>query len=134
VYCRRGDGAAALQAAVRAHNLAVVVRDPKAQAQTAATVAQAHLLLGDAPAAIEWIDDSLTIARATYPYLEAEALILLATARHRTGNPTAAANAANEAAAIARAHGYHLLEAGAVAVKAVLEDGGGLRSGGGGAE
>jgi DNA-binding SARP family transcriptional activator len=111
LYSQRGDGAAALQVALRAHHLAILVRDRKAQAQTASTVAQAHLTLGDAPAAIEWIEDCLTIARGTYPYLEAEALIALATARRDTGDTTSAAVAAEQAASIAAACGFRLLEA-----------------------
>ena len=108
---QRGDGPAALRAALRAHQLANVVRDRKALAQTAATVAQAHLTLGDAPAAIEWIEDCLTIARGTYPYIEAEALLALATARSDTGDAIAATNAAEQAASIARSCGFRLLEA-----------------------
>ncbi|MEV0286992.1 BTAD domain-containing putative transcriptional regulator [Kribbella sp. NPDC050820] len=108
LYSQRGDGAAALQAALRAHHLAIVVRDRKAQAQTASTVAEAYLTLGDAPSAIEWIEDCLTIARGTYPYLEAEALIALATARN---DPTSA----QQAASIARSCGFRLLEAQAMA-------------------
>ncbi|MFG1817809.1 BTAD domain-containing putative transcriptional regulator [Kribbella sp. NPDC049174] len=110
LYSQRGDGTAALQAALRAHHLAIVVRDRKAQAQTASTVAQAHLTLGDTPAAIQWIEDCLTIARGTYPYLETEALLALATARRATGDTTAATNAAEQAASIARSCGYRLLE------------------------
>ncbi|WP_158441204.1 BTAD domain-containing putative transcriptional regulator [Kribbella steppae] len=111
LHSQRGDGAAALQAALRAQHLAIIVRDRKAQAQTASTVAQAHLTLGDAPAAIDWIEDCLTIARGAYPYVEAEALLALATARHRTGDTTAATNAAEQAASIATSCGFHLLEA-----------------------
>jgi tetratricopeptide (TPR) repeat protein len=110
LYSQRGDGAAALQAALRANELAIVVRDPKAQAQSASTVAQAHLTLGDTQAAIQWVEDCLTIARGTYPYLEAEALITLATARYATGDAKGAMQAAEEAAAIAGACGYRLLE------------------------
>jgi len=60
-------------------------------------VAEAHLALGDALAAIEWIEECLTIASGTYPYLEAQALLALATARRDTGDATAATNAAEEA-------------------------------------
>nr|WP_239062903.1 BTAD domain-containing putative transcriptional regulator [Streptomyces sp. SID13031] len=107
---QRGDGSAALRAALRAHHLAIVVRDRKAMAQTAATVAQAHLTLGDAPAAIEWIEDCLTIARGAYPYIEAEALLALATARRSTGDAMAATDAAQQAASIAGSCGFRLLE------------------------
>ncbi|WP_165949383.1 BTAD domain-containing putative transcriptional regulator [Kribbella turkmenica] len=107
---QRGDGAAALRTALRAHHLALIVRDRKAQAQTASTVAQAHLTLGDVPVATEWIEDCLAIARGTYPYLETEALLALSTARRATGDETAATAAAAQAAAIARACGFRLLE------------------------
>lgn len=116
LYSQRGDGAAALASALRAHQLAVVVRDRKALAQTAATVAAAHLTLGDATAAIRWIEDCLTIARGAYPYIEAEALIALATARRGTGDTTAATKAAERAASIARSCGFRLLEAQATAL------------------
>jgi DNA-binding SARP family transcriptional activator/tetratricopeptide (TPR) repeat protein/DNA-binding XRE family transcriptional regulator len=108
---QRGDGPAALRAALRAHQLAIVVRDRKALAQTAATVAPAHLTLGDAAAAIEWVEDCLTIARGAYPYIEAEALLALATARRDSGDAMAATNAAEQAASIARSCGFRLLEA-----------------------
>ncbi|WP_433167085.1 BTAD domain-containing putative transcriptional regulator [Kribbella sp. CA-247076] len=110
LYSQRGDGAAAVQAALRAHHLAIAVRDRKAQAQTASTLAQAQLTLGDTPAALEWIETSLSIARGTYPYVEAEALIALAQARHRAGDEVAATDAAEQAMSIARSCGYRLLE------------------------
>jgi ATP/maltotriose-dependent transcriptional regulator MalT len=74
-------------------------------------VARAHLTLGDAAAAIEWVEDCLTIARGAYPYIEAEALLALATARHDSGDTMAATNAAEQAASIARSCGFRLLEA-----------------------
>nr|WP_272954980.1 BTAD domain-containing putative transcriptional regulator [Kribbella shirazensis] len=111
LYSRRGDGATALRTALRAHQLALVVRDRKAQAQTASAVAEAHLALGDAAAALHWIEECLAIARSSYPYLEAEALLVLAAARHRTGATTAAADAAAQAAAIAASCGFRWLEA-----------------------
>ncbi|MEJ1106123.1 BTAD domain-containing putative transcriptional regulator [Kribbella sp. CCNWLW197] len=111
LYSQRGDGATALPVALRAHHLAIVVRDRKAQAQTASTVAQAHLTLGDIPAAIEWIEDCLTIARGTYPYIEAEALIASATARRDIGDTASAKEAAEQAASIAASCGFRLLEA-----------------------
>ncbi|RZT16717.1 DNA-binding SARP family transcriptional activator [Kribbella sp. VKM Ac-2569] len=116
LYSQRGEGTAALRTALRAHQLAIVVRDRKAQAQTASAVAEAHLALGDATAAIDWIEDCLTIARATYPFLETHALLTLSTAQTQAGNPTAAVNAATQAASIAHTHGFHLLNAQAAAV------------------
>ncbi|MFI7063792.1 BTAD domain-containing putative transcriptional regulator [Kribbella sp. NPDC050124] len=109
-YAQCGDGPAALQAALRAHHLAIVVRDRKAQAQTASAVAQAYLTLGDVPTATEWIEDCLTIARGVYPYLEAEALIALATARSAAGDTTSAHQAAEQARSIATSCGFRLLE------------------------
>ncbi|WP_020392373.1 hypothetical protein [Kribbella catacumbae] len=67
-----------------------------ATAQTAATVAQAHLALGDAPAAAQWFEDSLAIARNVYPYIEARALVGLATARLTTNDPTSATQSAQQ--------------------------------------
>ncbi|WP_157630756.1 hypothetical protein [Kribbella catacumbae] len=63
LYSQGGDGVTALEVGLRAHDLALVLRDRKAQAQTAATVAQVHLALDDASAAIEWSEDCLAIAR-----------------------------------------------------------------------
>ena len=117
LYSQRGDGAAALEAALRAHHLAIVVRDPKAQAQSASTVARAHLTLGDTPAAVEWVETCLTIARGMYPYLEAEALITLATARRSTGDSASGIHAAERAASIAASCGFRLLEKQAAAVE-----------------
>ncbi|MEU8223526.1 BTAD domain-containing putative transcriptional regulator [Kribbella sp. NPDC048915] len=111
LHSRRGDGAAALQTALRAHELAKLVRDPKAQAQTASAVAQAQLTLGDPAAALEWIEACLAIARDTYPYLEAEALLTLASAQLATGDHSAAALSAEQAALIAKACGFELLAA-----------------------
>ena len=116
LYSQRGEGTPALRAALRAHQLAIVVRDRKAQAQTASAVAEAHLALGDAIAAIDWIEDCLTIARATYPFLETCALLTLSTAQTQAGDPAAAAEAATRAASIAHTHGFHLLEAQAAAL------------------
>ncbi|TDC26137.1 helix-turn-helix domain-containing protein [Kribbella albertanoniae] len=109
LYVQRGDGPAALQAAHRAYELAVTIQDPAAQAKTAATVAQVQLALGDAPAAVRWIETCLPIARGTYPYLEAEALITLSQARRAIGEPAAATEAAVQAASIAAACGFRLL-------------------------
>ena len=109
LHGQRGEGAAALETATRAHDLAIIVRDRKAQAQTAATVAQAHLTLGDAPAATEWVDRCLRIARDAYPFIETRALVCLATARHSVGDTGGAADAAERAAAIAGSCGFHLL-------------------------
>ncbi len=116
LYSQRGEGTAALRTALRAHQLAIVVRDRKAQAQTASAVAEAHLALGDATAAIDWIEDCLTIARSTYPFLETYALLTLSTAQTHAGNPAAATKAASQAAAIAHAHGFHLLKSQATAL------------------
>ncbi|MFF0342785.1 BTAD domain-containing putative transcriptional regulator [Kribbella sp. NPDC004875] len=111
LHAERGDGVAALRTALQAHLLANVVRDRKAQAQTAAAVAQAHLTLDDHQAALKWSEDCLAVARGTYQYIEAEALLSLAAAHHHTGNKPAATQAATEAATIATACGFHRLRA-----------------------
>ncbi|TCC38688.1 BTAD domain-containing putative transcriptional regulator [Kribbella speibonae] len=116
LHRQRGDTATALQVATRAHELATTVRDRKAIAQTAATVAQAHLALGDPTAAAQWFDDSLTIARGVYPFIEARALLGLATARLAANEPTSASHAANQALTIATTCGFHLLAQKASAV------------------
>lgn len=110
LHRQRGDTVIALEVARRAHELAIVVRDRKATAQTAATVAYAHLALGDTPAAARWFEDSLTIAHDTYPFVEARALVGLAAARLAAGDPTSASQAANQAHSIAVSCGFHLLE------------------------
>ncbi|GAA1681216.1 tetratricopeptide repeat protein [Kribbella yunnanensis] len=109
LYVQRGDGPAALQAAHRAYELAIAIHDPAAQAKTAATVAQVQLALGDAPAAVRWIETCLPLARGTYPYLEAEALITLSRARRAIGEQAAATEAAVQAATIAADCGFRLL-------------------------
>lgn len=102
-------GTRALETAERAHDLATVLRDRKAQAQTAATVAAAHLELGDFHAAIEWSESCLAIARDTYPYFEAQALIVLASAHRGTGDEAGAVAATSRAASIAATCGFTLL-------------------------
>ncbi|MGW7683998.1 BTAD domain-containing putative transcriptional regulator [Kribbella sp. NPDC054772] len=111
LHGQRGDGPAALRTALEANRLATVVRDRKAQAQTAATVAQSHLTLGDHQAALDWAETCLAIARDTYPYIETEALLSLAAAHNHTGNEPAATKAAAEAATIAATCGFHRLRA-----------------------
>ncbi|WP_405062432.1 helix-turn-helix domain-containing protein [Kribbella sp. NBC_01505] len=130
LYAQRGDGPAALQAALRAYEIAVAIYDPAAQAKTAVTIAQVQLALGDAPAAVQWIETSLTIARGAYPYLESEALITLSGARQAIGEQAAAIEAAVQAAAIAAACGFRLLGEQAAALVDVLQLGqGGLEVG-----
>lgn len=116
LHIQRGDGTLALDLSQRAHDLATALQDRKAQAQTGTTVAQAHLALGAADAAIKQSDQSLSIARDLYPYNEAEALLVLATALPRTGDPVGALEAAKLAAAIAATRGFGLLEAEATAL------------------
>lgn len=110
LHRQRGDTATALEVGRRAHELAITVRDRKATAQTAATVAYAHLALGDATAAAQWFEDSLAIAHNAYPFVEARALVGLAAARHALGDPTSARVAAKQAQSIAASCGFHLLE------------------------
>ncbi|ADB31093.1 transcriptional regulator, SARP family [Kribbella flavida DSM 17836] len=110
LYSQEGNGVAALQTALRAYDLATHIRDRKAQAQTAATVAEAQLRVGDPHAAIEWSETCLSIARGAYPYFETQALLALASARRSTGAAASAADATEQAASIARACGFALLE------------------------
>lgn len=100
-----------METAARAHDLATVIRDRRTQAQTAATVAAAHLNLGDVQAAIEWSESCLTIARDTYPYFETQALLVLASAHRSTGDALSAAAATARAASIAATRGFTRLEA-----------------------
>jgi hypothetical protein len=80
-------------------------------------VAQAHLALGDTPAAAQWYEDCLIIARDSYPYIEARALAGLAATRLSTGDPTSARHTAEQAAKIAGSRGYRLLEEQALATQ-----------------
>ncbi|TWD83706.1 DNA-binding SARP family transcriptional activator [Kribbella amoyensis] len=119
LHLQRGDAVTALQVATRAHEPATTVRDRKATAQTAATVAHTYLALGDATAARQWFDDSLAIARKVYPFIEARALVGLAAARLTAGDSLSATRAAEEALSIAGACGFDLL---AQKASAVLHD------------
>jgi DNA-binding SARP family transcriptional activator len=110
LHRQRGDAVTALAMAEQAHGMAVAVNDPKATAQTAATVAHAHLALDDTAAAARWFEDCLAIAHDTYPFLEARALAGLATALLAAGDPDAAASTAKRAIEIAVSCGYRLLE------------------------
>jgi hypothetical protein len=110
LHRQRGDAAIALEVARQAHDMAITVHDKKVTAQTAATVAQAHLALGDTTAAAQWFEDCLTIAQDTYPFIEARALTGLATAQLSAGDPTSASRTAERAIAIATSCGFRLLE------------------------
>ncbi|MGN9787791.1 BTAD domain-containing putative transcriptional regulator [Nonomuraea sp. ZG12] len=110
VHRQRGNAATALEVARRAHDMAIAVHDRKATAQTAATAAQAYLALGDATAAAQWFERCVTIAHNTYPYVEARALVGLATARLAAGDPASASYNAEQAVAIAGSCGFRLLE------------------------
>ncbi|WBQ04750.1 BTAD domain-containing putative transcriptional regulator [Kribbella sp. CA-293567] len=120
LHLQRGEGATALELALRAHDLAIAGRDRKAQAQTVATVAQAHLVFGDTAAAIRYGEKCLKIARGFYPYVETEALLTLATALHHTGNQVSALELAAEAESIAATCGFDLLQAEATAALGAL--------------
>ena len=110
LHRQRGDVRAALETAEQAHAMTITVRDRKATAQTAATVARAHLSLGDAESATRWFEDCLTIAHGTYPFIEARALVGLATARLATGDVASAMSTAERAVTIASSCGFRLLE------------------------
>ncbi|MCA2176719.1 tetratricopeptide repeat protein [Nonomuraea glycinis] len=94
LHRQRGDAATALELARRAHDMAIVVHDRKATAQTAATAAQAYLALGDTTAAAHWFEQCVTIAHDTYPFVEARALAGLATVRLSAGDPASASHTA----------------------------------------
>jgi tetratricopeptide (TPR) repeat protein len=110
LHRQRGDARTALETAEQAHGMAVKVNDPKATAQTAATVAHAHLALGDTTAAARWFEDCLTIAHDTYLFIEARALAGLATAQLAAGDAAAAGQSAKRAIAIAESCGYGRIE------------------------
>ncbi len=116
LHLQRDDAPAALDLALRAHDLAIAGRDRKAQAQTTVTVAQAYLALGNLEAAIKYGEECRAIASGFYPYLEAEALLTLAVAQHRTAATAAAIELATHARAIARTCGFGLIEAEAAAL------------------
>jgi DNA-binding SARP family transcriptional activator len=115
LHLQLGDAATALEVARRAHDMAIAVRDRRATAQTAATAAQAYLALGDATAAAGWYEHGMTIAHNAYPFVEARALVGLATARLSAGDPASASDTAEQAVAIAGACGFRLLERRALA-------------------
>ncbi|MFC4852670.1 BTAD domain-containing putative transcriptional regulator [Actinophytocola glycyrrhizae] len=110
LHRQRGDAVTALAVARQAHEMAITVRDRKAMAQTAATLAQAHLALGDATTAIRWFENCLTIAHDTYPFIEARALAGLATAKLAVGDRDSANHTAKRAIAIAASCGFRLIE------------------------
>jgi tetratricopeptide (TPR) repeat protein len=90
LHRQRGDAATALELARRAHDMAIVVHDRKATAQTAATAAQAYLALGDTTAAAHWFEQCMVIAHGAYPFVEARALAGLAAIRRSAGDPASA--------------------------------------------
>ncbi|MEU8355504.1 BTAD domain-containing putative transcriptional regulator [Nonomuraea sp. NPDC048882] len=116
LHLQRGDAATALEVARRAYDMAIAVHDRKATAQTAATAAQAYHALGEVRAAVQWFERCVTIARDTYPFVEARALVGLATTRLSDGDPASARRIAERALAIAGSCGFRLLERRALAV------------------
>lgn len=123
LHRQRGDVATALAVAEQAHDMTITVRDRKATAQTAATVAQAHLALDDAVAATRWFEYCLTIAHNTYPFVETRALVGLATARLATGDRASATDTAERAVTIAASCGFRLLGEQADAALRACQDG-----------
>jgi tetratricopeptide (TPR) repeat protein len=118
LHLQRGDAATGLEVARRAYDMAIAVRDRKATAQTAATVAEAYLALGEAGTAAAWFERGVELARGGYPYGQARALAGLAAARLRAGDVAGARDAAGQAAGIAAACRFRLLEGRARAVLA----------------
>ncbi|GAA1519684.1 BTAD domain-containing putative transcriptional regulator [Kribbella lupini] len=111
LHLQRDDAVAALDFARRAQEMAIAGRDRKAQAQTVATVAQVHLALGDLDAALQYGEECRKIARGLYPYIETEALLILAAAHHAAGDPRVAVDLATRARTMAATRGFGLLEA-----------------------
>ncbi|GAA0583099.1 helix-turn-helix domain-containing protein [Kribbella sandramycini] len=115
LHSQLGSGDTALTLALRAHELANLLRDRKAQAQTAGAVAQANLTRADFAAAVNWSNRCLAIAAGVYPHLQTQALLVLSAARHGADEPELALDAAEQAAAIAARCGFGLLATAAAA-------------------
>ncbi|MDG4790261.1 BTAD domain-containing putative transcriptional regulator [Micromonospora sp. WMMD1102] len=117
LHTQRGEGAAAVGAAQQGYDLALIVRNQRAQAALLTTMGEAHLGGGDVPAALESFRQALRVA-ADYPYFATRATVGLAESLRQVGDGADAHRHAERAEEAARAHGFRMVEAGALEVRA----------------
>ncbi|MFF3867572.1 BTAD domain-containing putative transcriptional regulator [Micromonospora sp. NPDC001898] len=111
--------AAAVSAAREGYDVALIVRDQRAQVALLTTLGEAHLAGLDVSEATRCLLQSQAMARQHhYPYFDARAGVGLAGVLLHTGDRDAAQRACELARDTARTHGFRLLEADALAVHA----------------
>ncbi|WP_229399260.1 BTAD domain-containing putative transcriptional regulator [Micromonospora okii] len=119
LHRQRGAPAAAASAAREGYDVALIVRDQRAQVALLTSLGEAHLAGLDVPEATRCFLRAQAMARQHhYPYFDARAGVGLAGAFLHTGDRDAAQRACELAHDTARAHGFRILEADALAVRA----------------
>ncbi|SDE12288.1 BTAD domain-containing putative transcriptional regulator [Glycomyces harbinensis] len=117
LHTQRGHAGAAVDAARQGYDLSVIVQNRRAQAALLCTLGEAHLGAGDAAAAEDAFRRALELA-AEFPFFDARATIGLAGVALAQGDAAEARRCADRAVEDARTHGFGVLEADGLAVRA----------------
>ncbi|MCD0445771.1 tetratricopeptide repeat protein [Glycomyces sp. A-F 0318] len=117
LHTQRGQGDAAVSAAKQGYDLTLIARDQRAQAALLTTLGEAYLGVDDVPAARDAFRRALELA-AEYAFVAVRATIGMANALLRQGDVADAGRHAERALETARARGFGVLEADALAVRA----------------
>ncbi|WP_405103903.1 BTAD domain-containing putative transcriptional regulator [Micromonospora sp. NBC_01412] len=119
LYAQRGDAARALSAAQQGYDLAVIVRDQRAQAALLCTLGEARRAGDDPAGALRFLRQALDMARQNgYPYFAARAQVGLAVVHLGLGAHGLARGCAAEARELATTHDFRMVEADALAALA----------------
>ncbi|GAB3136448.1 BTAD domain-containing putative transcriptional regulator [Micromonospora sonneratiae] len=119
LYAQRADAARALSTAEQGYDLAVIVRDQRAQAALLCTMGEARRLDGDIAEALRVLGQALDMARQNgYPYFAARAQVGLAGVHLDLRAYGQARSCAAEARELATAHDFRMVEADALAALA----------------
>ncbi|THV40883.1 BTAD domain-containing putative transcriptional regulator [Glycomyces buryatensis] len=117
LYTQRGQADDAVSAARQGYDLTLIGQNRRAQAALLTTLGEAELGGGDVPAALDTFGRALEVG-AEYPFFAVRAQVGLAAALLRDGDGVEARRRAESAGEAARAHGFGMLEAGALEVQA----------------
>ncbi|MCP2328396.1 DNA-binding SARP family transcriptional activator/DNA-binding XRE family transcriptional regulator [Hamadaea flava] len=119
LHAQRGEAEAAVATAQRGYELAVLVRDQRAQVALLCTLGEAHGVGGTTTEALRCLDEVLTLATEHgYPYFAARAQVALAGVHLGAGARDAAARCARSGRDLAAAHDFRVVEATALAALA----------------
>ncbi|HEX6686786.1 MAG TPA: tetratricopeptide repeat protein, partial [Candidatus Limnocylindrales bacterium] len=119
LYAQRGDAAKAVSAAQQGYDLAVIVRDQRAQVALLCTLGEAHQIGGETAEALRCLNQTLDLAgKHGYPYFAARAHVGLAGVHLETGAHELARECARQGRELAAAHDFRVVEASALAALA----------------